>query len=102
MRLAFGSNNCVPRQRDAAALQQLLELRLGIFAEDRGVGITQRRLEDAQHYSTSRFESVIDVDCADNGLERIGEDRGPLLTAAPQLPLAQLQLFADLQRVGAL
>src|SRR6185295_1683283 len=88
------------RERPAAPLGDLLEARLGVEGEE--MGRAGRPFEHGADRRARRLEPAVQVDRAEDGLERVGE-QGRLRPASRALLAdAELELFAELQalRIG--
>ena len=82
MRLARGAHDAIRRHRDAARLQPLLQLGLGVLRPGMRLAGRDHLAEQAAHQLERALEAAVDIGGADQRLERIGQDRRPLRTAA--------------------
>src|SRR5437660_608943 len=94
-----GCEHGILRQRDLPRLKQLLQKRFRVLAERRRIQRGKQRQIQAPNGFAGRRKAPVDKDGTDQGFERVGQDRGPRESAAPQLALAQLQVVAYAERL---
>src|SRR6267143_704158 len=97
-----GCEDGILRQRDLPGLKQLLQKRLRVLAGRRRIHRGKQRLIQAPNGFAGRRKTPVDKDGADQSFERVGQNRGPRESAAPQLAFAQLQVIADAERLRQL
>jgi hypothetical protein len=99
---AVGRDHVIGRQRDLFALQEFLQQGLGVLAEGARVDrVQQRDIEGADRVARA-VEAAVEEDRAEQGFERIGQDRRTAETARLQFALAQAQELRQLELLGDL
>ncbi len=89
MGLPTGRLDPVGRYRHLASLQPFLQGRFRVLAPAFQGGFGQQGLEQSQHQVTGGLEAGIKVDRTDDGLQRIGQNRGALGASALGLAFAE-------------
>ena len=89
MRGAAGLDQLVTRQRLLASLQPFLQAGLGILGHRPRTQLVEQRQVEPGNRLLGGFEAGVEIDGADQRLQRIGENRRTLGTAAFQLAFAQ-------------
>jgi hypothetical protein len=84
----------------AAPLDEFLQQGLGILAEGAQVDVRQDRAIQVFDDAADFRIAAIQVDGAEDGLQRVGQDRGPAKAPAFQLALAQAQVGRQRQALG--
>ena len=102
VRRAGGADHGVFGQRELAPLQPLLQLGLGVFAHGLHVGLDVDLGEQAFNQGLCVLVAAVQVDRANDGFERIGEDRRAVLPARAHLALAQPHHGRQIQFFGQL
>ena len=90
----------VLRQRQVAALQVLLQARLGVLAELFGRGRGEDRLEEAEDHLLGSLKAAFGEHGAEDGLHGIGRDRGTMRTARLHLAFAHAKEGRDVDLFG--
>ena len=99
VRLAAHGDHGVARQRQAPALEVLLQRGLGVLGRRRLAHLSRRPAKRPRTTLAHRVEAGVEVHRAEQRLEAVGQDRGAPEAAALQLALAQQQLVAQLERL---
>ena len=100
VRLAGGRFDCIARQRQAAGLQRFLQTGLGILQFRRARQPVEARHEQPLDHLRRGVEAAVQVDRAEQRLERVGQDRLAPEAAGLQLARAEPQLLAELDLGG--
>src|SRR5205814_2883951 len=98
VRIAGGLKHVIRRNRERAFLQTLLQLRLRVFGNDRGVEAFEIRRVQPQNHRERRFDAAIEIDRSEDRLERVGENRVAVESAALQLAPAERERVAERER----
>ena len=102
VRLAAHFLDRIGRQPPTAPLQQLLQARLRILEVARLRQLRQPAGEQALDHLARRLEPAVQVDRAEQRLERVGEDRAAPESAGLELAAAEAQLLAEPESGGGL
>ena len=95
MRGAGFGNGLIDRDGLLPGLQIFLQARFGGFEDAAGVGFFQMGTIDNANKITAGIEAGIQIDGADDGLKRIGEDGRPPPAAAFKFAPAQYDLISQ-------
>ena len=88
------------RQRQRAVLQELLQARLRILGERRGLQARETRPVERHEYRARSLESAVEVDRAEHRLERIGERRATPKAARAQLAGTEPEPLREAEAIG--
>jgi hypothetical protein len=94
------ADQMVLRALQGAALQPFLQTGFRILERLARLQLRQRRAQQVQHPLAADLDAGVQIDGADQGLEGVGQDGGPAMTAGLALAGAQFQEFAQTQPVG--
>ncbi|MNR17012.1 hypothetical protein D3C85_1336490 [compost metagenome] len=97
---AMRGHHRVQRQRQLAALQELLQQGLGVLAQGLGVYGGQYRLVLAHDHATGGVKPRIQEDGAENRFDGVGQDGRTAEAAALQFAFAQAQVLGQFQPLG--
>ena len=99
---SIDGDHIIGRQRTPAALQELLQSRLGILGYGVRARVFQASTEQAQHQLPRICLACIEQHCTDKRLNGVGQDGFPAVTATLHFPGTQAKIGPKLQSAGDL